>query len=244
MGSQSRSTPVNRAASQNRPTITILKRKPYPTTKPKTMSDLSLFAANIQEIDAQIDSLQYQILGLNEKKKQLLEAENACLQVISYIDVATTIIQEINPDLVATFGQIIATKIAGCVKSTSVVKPETAPESKEIVSKPDSEPVADATSQATPDPSRAVNVAQEKEITTLAPKPTQTATLTEFELNKVSIQRIRRLATIKQVSNGGTRSEIASRLIGLVTQREVDELIARDEAIKNSTFWKNTKKYK
>jgi DNA polymerase III gamma/tau subunit len=167
-------------------------------------------ATQIDATTAQITALQAQLSELQEHQQQLLSVEQACQSALSQVDTALMMLHHVDPSQVAVFKEAMVAKF-----STEVIA--------QLPASPEPEPVPEPTPAPAPAPepeAPAVDVEIAPIIDQhLEPEPEETATVTE--LNQLSIQIIRKLASKKKVGGSGTRAEIASRLAGLVTKDEI-----------------------
>lgn len=173
-------------------------------------------ATAIEKTNAQIAALQAKLSELQEHQQQLQSVEQACQSALSQVDQALMMLRHVDPTEITTFKEALVAKFDSNV--IGLIEPITPP-----AAEPAPEPV-------TPDaPLPESNIPIDVEViepisaTESAPEPqTQMATLAE--LQTLSIQVIRKLAVKKSVGGSGTRTDIASRLTGLVTIAEFKAL--------------------
>jgi hypothetical protein len=183
-------------------------------------------ATAIDATNAQIAALQAKLSELQEHQQQLLSVEQACQSALAQVGTALSMLNHVDPNEIGTFkaavGAQFGTDAIAFLESANpapaeTVKPEpTAPEAPETSPQPDIEPAIEVEATATDTP------ATDEPIEPTAPAPD-----IEAQLNKLSIQSIRKLAAAKKVSGHGTRAAIAGRLKAIVTNADLRAIGAR-----------------
>lgn len=180
-------------------------------------------ATAIDATNAQIAALQAKLSELQEHQQQLLSVEQACQSALAQVGTALSMLNHVDPSEIGTFKAAVdaqfGTDVIAFLESATptpaeTVEPEpTAPIAPEPTT-PDIEPAIDVEvatdAPATDEPSEPV-------IKSTATTP---ATI-EKMLNEMTIQSIRKLASVKGVDTKGTRATIAGRLKALVTESDI-----------------------
>lgn len=176
-------------------------------------------ATAINTTNAQITALQAQLSELQEHQQQLLSVEQACQSALAQVGTALSMLNYVDPAEIPTFKSAVdaqfGTEAIAFLESATHTPAETV----------EPEPVAPIKPEtATSDVEPAIDVeVTDTDATPIEPtitEPAQSVSIEEL-LNKMTIQSIRKLAATKKVGGSGTRSEIASRLTGLVTQDDI-----------------------
>jgi len=183
-------------------------------------------ASQIDTTTAQITALQTHLSDLQEHQQQLLSVEQACQSALSQAGTALMMLNHVDPSQIAIFKEAMAAKFNTEVVAQLPASPESTPVP-EPTPEPDA-PVGDALESVT------ATVIDVDALPEPAPEPEETALIvnqdlepeaeesaTVAELNQLSIQIIRKIASKKKVGGGGTRAEIAARLAGLVTKDDI-----------------------
>ena len=183
-------------------------------------------ATAIDTTNAQITALQAQLSELQEHQQQLLSVEQACQSALAQVGTALSMLNHVDPAEIPTFKAAVSvqfgTEAIAFLESATPTPAETV--------KP--EPVAPIEPESGVEPTIDVEVTDvevtDVEVTDADAAIASTAAATpgtakdiEGLLNKMTIQSIRKLAVTKKVGGSGTRSEIASRLAGIVTQDDI-----------------------
>lgn len=183
-------------------------------------------ATAIEATTAQITALQAHLSDLQELEQKLLSVEQACQSALSQAGTALMMLNHVDPSQVAVFKEAMAAKFAADAIAQLPASAEQQPQSEPALA-PEPEPspeapavdvelVSELAPTLVPQPETQSEPENEPEP---APSPEQTATLAE--LKALSIQQIRKLASKKSVKAAGTRADIAARLAGLVTSRDL-----------------------
>ncbi len=176
-------------------------------------------ASAIDTTNAQIAALQTKLSELQEHQQQLLSVEQACQSALAQVGTALSMLNHVDPAEIPTFkaavdAQFGTDAIAFLESATptpaEAVEPKpTAPTAPEPSAAPDDvAPVIDVAATVTDEPIKQTT------------KPVAPATI-EKMLNEMTIQSIRKLASVKGVDTKGTRAVIAGRLKAIVTQADI-----------------------
>ena len=177
-------------------------------------------ASAIDATNAQIAALQAKLSELQEHQQQLLSVEQACQSALAQVGTALSMLNHVDQSEIGTFKAAVEAQFgtdaiaflesAAPAETVESVEPEpTAPTTPEPSAAPDDiAPAIDVAATVTDEPI---------EQTT---KPVAPATI-EKMLNEMTIQSIRKLASVKGVDTKGTRAAIAGRLKAIVTQTEI-----------------------
>jgi hypothetical protein len=183
-------------------------------------------ATAIDATNAQITALQAKLSELQEHQQQLLSVEQACQSALAQVGTALSMLNHVDPAEIPTFKVAVVAQfgndaIAFLEPTTPApaepIEPEpTAPTAPETSAEPEIEPAIDVEVTETP----------ETPATDAPIKPTPEPTPTtppdiEAQLNKLSIQSIRKLAASRGISGNGTRAAIAGRLKAIVTNADL-----------------------
>ena len=178
---------------------------------------------SIAQISEQIAALQVKLSNLQAYRQQLQAVEQACESALSQVDQALLMLGHVDPDQVATFKAAIDVKFSTEAIANLPASPETevtTPFSPEPAPTPDIEAINTGAIEVT--------VITETEPQEEETAPTTPASnneyLSEAELNSLSIQLIRKLASAKKVRAQGTRAQIAANLAGQVTEADIDRI--------------------
>ena len=171
-------------------------------------------ATAIETTNAQIAALQAKLSELQEHQQQLLSVEQACQSAVTQIGTALSMLNHVDSSEISTFKAAVDAQFgtdaiaflesAAPVETVEPVAPEpTAPTAPE---------------PAVPDADQTIDVAA-----TVTDEPIEQTkpAMIEKMLNEMTIQSIRKLASMKGVNTKGTRAAIAGRLRAIVTQADI-----------------------
>ena len=178
---------------------------------------------SIAQISEQIAALQVKLSNLQAYRQQLQAVEQACESALSQVDQALLMLGHVDPEQVATFKAAIDVKFSteAIANLPAAPEPETSTPAPETAPTPDIEAIDTGAIEVT---ATAETEPQEKE--TELTTPASNEYLSEAELNTLSIQLIRKLASSKKVRAQGTRAQIAANLAGQVTEADIDRITA------------------
>jgi hypothetical protein len=178
-------------------------------------------ASAIDATNAQIAALQAKLSELQEHQQQLLSVEQACQSALAQVGTALSMLNHVDPAEIPTFKAAVVaqfgTDAIAFLEPTTPAPAEpielepTAPTAPETSAEPEIEPAIDVEVTETP----------ETPATDAPIEPTALAPDIEAQLNKLSIQSIRKLAASRGISGNGTRAAIAGRLKAIVTNADL-----------------------
>lgn len=181
-------------------------------------------ATAIDTTNAQITALQAQLSELQEHQQQLLSVEQACQSALAQVGTALSMLNHVDPAEIPTFKAAVSVQFG--TEAIAFLESAT-PTPAETVKPEPVAPIEPELAVSGVEPTIDVEVT-DVEVTDADAAIASTAAATpgaakdiEGLLNKMTIQSIRKLAVTKKVGGSGTRSEIASRLAGLVTQDDI-----------------------
>ena len=176
-------------------------------------------ATAIDATNAQITALQAHLSELQEHQQQLLSVEQACQSALTQVGTALSMLNHVDPAEIPTFKSAVDAQFG--TEAIAFLESAT-PTPAETVKPEPVAPIEPELAVSGVEPAIDVEVIDtDAAITSTAAATPGTAEDIEGLLNKMTIQSIRKLAVTKKVGGSGTRSEIASRLAGIVTQDDI-----------------------
>lgn len=175
-------------------------------------------ATAIETTNSQIAALQVKLSELQEHQQQLLSVEQACQSALAQVGTALSMLNHVDPVEIPTFKAAVESQFG--TDAIAFLEPAIPTPAETI----EPEPIAPIAPEPTVMPEVAPVI--DVEVTPAIDEPIVLivkATTPDIEtmLNKMTIQRIRKLGAAKGVGGFGSRAEIAKRLKAIVTQADI-----------------------